>query len=121
MSSVLLLPKRSVRLAKSASFHLRLGDRDFSVSSFQRIIAHRAGSRQSDVNDGSPALQLVVSVTMKKIRRADGNTGGTGLDEREAGVVIDGIVGQKYFLAAAAPHVQGGEIIQSAGGSDASE
>jgi len=63
----------------------------------------------------------VVSVTMKKIRPADGNTGGTGLDEREAGVIIDDIVGQKYFLAATAPHVQRGEIIQSAGGSDSSE
>ena len=91
------------------------------MRSLQRIIAYRAASRESDVNDGSPALQFVVTVTMKKIRGANGNTGCTGLDEREAGVIIDGIVGQKYFLAAAAPHVQGGEIIQSAGGSDASE
>jgi len=30
---------------------------------------------------------------MKKIGRADGNTGCTGLDEREAGVIIDGVVG----------------------------
>ena len=91
------------------------------MSCFQRIVAHCASSGESDVNDGSPALQFVVPVTMKKIGRADGNTGCTGLDEREAGVIIDDIVGQKYFLAATAPHVQRGEIIQSAGGSDSSE
>ena len=91
------------------------------MSGFQRIIAHRAGSSESNVNDGSPALQFVVSVTMKKIGRTDRNTGGARLDEREAGVIIDGIVGQKYFLAAAAPHVQRGEIIQSTGGGDSGE
>lgn len=107
--------------AKTPSLNLRWCDHDFSVSGFQRIIAHRAGSRQSDVNDGSPAFQFVVSVTMKKIRRADGNTGCGRLDECKPGVIIDGIVSQKYFLAAAAAHVQGGEIIQSAGGSDSSK
>ena len=73
------------------------------------------------MNDGSPALQFVVSVTMKKIGGANGNAGGPYLDEREGGVIIDGIVGQKYFLAAAASHVQRGEIVQSSGRSNASE
>ena len=91
------------------------------MRSLQRIIAHRAASRKSDVNDGSPALQFVVSVTMKKIRRANGDTGCTGFDEREAGVIIHGVVGQKYFLAAAAAHVQSGEIVQSSRGGNSSE
>ena len=91
------------------------------MSCFQRIIAHRASSGETDVNDGGPALQFVVSVTMKKIRSANRDTGGTRLDEREAGVIIDGVVGQKYLLAAAAPHVQSGEIVQSTGGGDSSE
>ena len=91
------------------------------MSCFQRIVAYRASSGETDVNDGSPALQFVVTVTMEKIGGADGNTGGTCLDEREAGVIIDDVVGQKYFLAAAAPHVQGRKIVQSAGGGDSSE
>jgi len=91
------------------------------MSGLQSIVAHRAGSRQSDVYDGGPALQFVVPVTMKKTGSADGNTGSTRLDGGEAGVIIDGIVGQKYFLAAAAPHVQRGEIVQSTGRSNASE
>jgi hypothetical protein len=103
------------------NFNLRLRDHNSTVGGFQGIIAHRAGSRESNVNDGSPALQFVVSVTMKKIRGANGNTGGARLDERKPGVIIDGIVGQKYFLAAAAPHVQGGEIVQSAGCGDSRE
>ncbi len=68
-------------------------DHNSPVSSFQRIIAYRAGGRESDVNDGGPALQFVVSVTMKKIGDADGNTGGARLYECKAGVIIDGIVG----------------------------
>jgi len=91
------------------------------MRSLQRIIAYRAASRESDVNDGSPALQFVVSVTMKEIRRADGNAGCTRLDERKSGVIVHRLVGQKYFLAAAASHVQRGEIIQSTGGGNAGE
>ena len=105
----------------SKKFKLRLCDHDSSVSGLQRIIARRAGSRQSDVNDGGPAFQFVVSVTMKNIGGTDGDTGGTYLDERKPGVIIDGIVGQKYFLAAAAAHVQRREIVQSTGRSNASE
>ena len=73
------------------------------------------------MNDGRPALQFVVPVAMKKIRRANGNTGGRGFDGGKPRVIIDGIVGQKYFLAAAAAHVQRGEIVQSTGGRNASE
>ena len=100
---------------------LRLRAGDSPVRGLQRIIAHRAGGRESDVNDGSPALQFVVSVTVKKIGGANGNTGGTRLDERKPSVIIHGIVGQKYFLSAAPSHIQRGEIVQSAGGGDSSE
>ena len=122
MSPVLLLPTLSSESREDSKvFNLRLYDHDFSVSGFQRIITHRAGRCESDVNDGSPAFQFVVSVAMKKIRRADGDTSCPRFYECKPGVIIDDIVGQKYFLAAAAPHVQGGEIVQSAGGSDSSE
>ena len=57
------------------------------------------------MNDGSPAFQFVVSVAMKKIRRANRNTGGSGFDSGKPSMIIDGLVGQKYFLAAAAAHV----------------
>src|ERR1019366_2341458 len=103
------------------NIQLRLCDQNSPVSGLQRIIAHRAGSREADMNDGSPALQFVVSVTMKKIGGANGNTGRTRLDGREAGMIINRIVGQKYFLAAAPSHVQRGEIVQSTGGGDSTE
>ena len=121
MSPVLLLPTLLVRVAKIQSLNLQLCDHDFSVSGFQRIITHRAGSRQSDVNDGSPALQFMVPVAMKKIRGADRNTGGARFYECKPCVIIDSVVGQKYFLAAAAPHVQGGEVVQSSAGGNSSE
>ena len=91
------------------------------MSGLQRIITHRPGRCESDVNDGSPALQFVVSVAMKKIRRANRNTGGRGFDGGKTRVIVDGIVGQKYFLAAAAPHIQRGEIVQGTGGRNPSE
>jgi hypothetical protein len=91
------------------------------VNGPQRIIANCAGSRESNVNDGSPTLQFVVSVTMKNIGRANGNTRRTRFDERKTGVIINGVIGQKYFLAAAAPHVQRGEVVQSTGGRNSSE
>jgi hypothetical protein len=91
------------------------------VSGLQRIITHRAGSCDSDVHNGRPALQFVVPVAVKKIRCANGNTGGRGFDGGKPRVIIDCIVGQKYFLAAAAAHVQRGEIVQGTGGRNPSE
>ena len=76
------------------------------VSGLQRIITHRAGGCEPDVNDGGPALQFVVSAAVKKIRCANGNTGGRGFDGGKPRVIIDCIVGQKYFLAAAPAHVE---------------
>jgi hypothetical protein len=58
---------------------------------------------------------------MEKKRGANGNAGGGGFDSGEAGVIIDDIVGQKYFLTPAPPHIQCGEIVQSTCGGNASE
>src|ERR1700684_4109676 len=87
----------------------------------QGIITHRSSSCESNVNDGGPAFQFVVAIAMEKIRGANGNAGGGGFDNGEAGVIIDDIVGQKYFLTPAPPHIQCGEIVQSTCGGNASE
>jgi hypothetical protein len=73
------------------------------------------------VNDGTPALQFVVSGTMKNIGRAHRNTRCTRFDQRKTGVIINGIIGQKYFLATAPSHIQRGKVVQSTGGRNASE
>jgi hypothetical protein len=58
---------------------------------------------------------------MKNIGRANGNTASGGFDGRKSGVIIHGIVGQKYFLATAPAHVQSGEIVQCTGSGNTSE
>jgi hypothetical protein len=97
---------RTVSERNLQNFKLRLRNHNSAVNGLQRIIANCAGSRKSNVNDGSPALQFVVPVAMKKIRCANGNTGGRGFDGGKPRVIIDCIVGQKYFLAAAPAHVE---------------
>jgi hypothetical protein len=113
--------RQSVASRVLQNIELRLRDHNSPASGLQRIIAHRAGGPESDVNDRSPALQFVVSVTMKKIRSTNGDAGSTSLNECKTGVIIDGVIGQKYFLAAAPSHVQRGEIVQSTGGGNSSE
>ena len=73
------------------------------------------------MNDGGPAFQFVVSIAMEKIRGANGNAGGGGFDSGEAGMIVDSIVGQKYFLTAAPAHIQCGEIVQSTRRGNSSE
>src|ERR1700675_661128 len=97
------------------NFNLRLRDHNSPLNGLQRIITNCAGRRESNVNDGSPTFQFVMPVAMKNIGRADGNTSRPRLDERKPCVIINRLIGQKYFLAAAAPHIQRGEIVQSAG------
>src|ERR1700730_12322526 len=103
------------------NFNLRLRDHNSPLNGLQRIITNCAGRRESNVNDGIPALQFVMSVAMKNIGRANGNTRRTRFHKRKPGVIIHGVIGQKYFLAAAAPHVERGEVVQSTCGRDSSK
>lgn len=71
------------------------------MSGFQAIIPHCTGCREAGMDDGGPALKPVVMVVMEQIGNADGEGGGAGFDRSEGGMIIDDIVGQKNFVAAA--------------------
>src|ERR1700730_4458536 len=88
---------------------------------FQTIVTHCAAGGEADVHNRSPALQFMVSVTVKKIRSANGNAGARGLDGGEAGVIIHSFVGQKNFLHPSPSHVQRRKIVQRARSRNAGE
>ena len=71
--------------------------------------------------DRRPAFELVVVIVMKNVRNADGEARSAGFDGSEGGVIVDQIVGQQGFVAAAATEIQGGEIVEGAGGAYAGE
>ena len=87
----------------------------------EAVIANRARGSQADVHDGGPALQLVMTVAVKQIRRADRRARACRLDYRECGMIVHHIVGQQDFLPTTPPHVQGGEIIESSRSAHARE
>ena len=88
------------------------------MGGFETVIANRSAAGDADVHDGCPTLKFVVVVAMEKISGADGHASGAGFDEGKTGVIVDGVVGQKNFLAAAAAHVERREVVEGAGGSD---
>lgn len=91
------------------------------MSSLEGIVANGAGGREGRVDDGGPALELVMAVVMEKIGSADGDAGASDFDSREGGMIVDDVVGEENFLAAAAAHVERRGIVQGAGGGDAGE
>jgi len=85
------------------------------MGGFEAVIAHGAGGRKSDVDDGGPTLEFVVAVVVKQIGNADGCSGAGCFDGCEGRMIVDDVVGEKNFLAAAATHIQGREIIECTG------
>ena len=85
------------------------------MGGLEAVIADGAGGGKSDVHDGGPALEFVVAVVVEQIGNADGRCGAGGLDDGESRMIIDDVVGEQNFLAAAATHIQGGEIIECTG------
>lgn len=73
------------------------------------------------MNDGGPTLELVVTVAVKQIGDSDGGRGAGGFDGCESRVIVDDVVGEEDFLAAATTHVQSGKIVQRAGSGYAGE
>ena len=91
------------------------------MNGFQAIISHGAGSSEAGVHDRGPAFQAMVMGAVKEVGDADGCNGGGGFDGGESGVIVDNIVGEQRFIAAAAAKVQSGEVIESAGSADGGE
>ena len=87
----------------------------------EAVIANRARGSQPDMHDGSPALQLVMTVAVKQICGADRCPRSCRFDHSECGVIVHHIVCQQDFLPAASPHIQCREIIERSGGTHARE
>ena len=91
------------------------------MSSFQAIVAHRAHGSDADMNKRGPALQFVVAITVKEIRRSNGTAGSGRFDGRESSMIIYDIIGKKNFLPASPAHVERRKVIQCAKGTDSSK
>ena len=85
------------------------------MGGLKAIITDGPGCSRTKVDERGPALQFVVAETMKEVGSADGGAGGGDFDERKGGVVIDDIVGEQDFVAAAAAHVERGEVVEGPG------
>ena len=81
----------------------------------EAVVAHGTGGGKSDVHDGGPSLEFVVAVAVEQIGNADGRGGAGGFDGCEGRMIIDDVVGEQDFLAAAATHVESGKVIERAG------
>ena len=84
------------------------------MSSLERIVSDGAPGSQTGMHDGGPAFQAVVMVTMKQVGQANGRRSSTGFNGREGRVIINNIVGEKNFIAAAPPEIQCGRVVQRA-------
>lgn len=87
----------------------------------ETVVAHGAGGREPDVDDRSRAFEFVMAVMMEQVGDADRRARAGGFDDGERGVIIDDVVGEQDFLAAATAHVERGKIIERARGADAGE
>ncbi len=88
------------------------------MSGLQAIISHGSGSSKAGVDDGGPAFQPMFMVAVEEVGDGNGCCSGGGLDGGECGVIVDNVVGEQRFVAAAAAEVERGEVIESAGSAD---
>lgn len=91
------------------------------MSGFEAIVTDGAGGRDARVDDGGPALELVMAVAMEKIGSADGDAGACDFDGGECRMIVHDVVGEENFLAAAAAHIERGRIIEGARSGDSGE
>ena len=101
----------ALMLAAMPVFRRRLNER----------FARGAGGCKSDVNERRPSLELVMSVTVKEIGSADGDTGCCGFDRRKGRVIVHSAVCKENLLPTAAAHVQRRKIVEGAGRAKARE
>jgi hypothetical protein len=85
------------------------------MGGLEAVVAHGAGGGKSDVDDGGPALEFVMAIVVEQIGNADGGSSAGCFDDCESRMIIDDVVGEQNFLAAAATHIQGREIIECTG------
>ena len=91
------------------------------MNGLQTIISHGAGSSQAGVHDRGPAFQAMVMGAVKEVGDADGCNGGGSFEGGESAVIVDNVVGEQRFIAAATAKIQSGEVIKSAGSPDGGE
>lgn len=87
----------------------------------EAVVAHCAGRGKADVDDGGPALELVMMIAVKEIGSADGRSNRSSFDADEGSVIVHHIVGEKNLLATAAAHVERGEVVEGPRGGEGGE
>ncbi len=85
------------------------------MGGFEAVVADGAGGGKSDVDDRGPALEFVMAVVVEQVGNADGRCGAGCFDGCESRMIIDDVVGEENFLAAAATHIEGREIVERTG------
>ena len=84
---------------------------------FQSVIPGRTPDPRSDVNDGNPALQLVVTAAVKEIRDSNRGCHACHLETSKKRLVIHDVVCQKPFVNSAVAKVPGRYVAESTPGS----
>lgn len=88
---------------------------------FQRVVSYDAEAGDADVADGEPAFELMVPGAMQEVREAHGSERSGRFQAGECSGVVDDIVGDKNFFAAAGQEVSGGSVVEAAEDGDAGE
>src|SRR5262249_43083833 len=88
---------------------------------FQTVVSNRSSGSDAGVHDGSPALQPMVMVAVKKIGNAYGRTGPGSFDRQKGGVVVNDLVIQQGFVASATPEIECGEVVERTSDPDRGE
>lgn len=73
---------------------------------FQAVVSHRSTGGNSDVNDGSPALESMMIVVVEEVRDSNGHARPSSFNRRECRMIVHDIIREKNLLTSAAPEVQ---------------
>ena len=84
----------------------------------KRVISYGPCSGQACVDDGGPALQAMMMITVKQVGDADRYSRRAGFDGSESGTIVDEIIGQESFVTAATAKVQRGKVIEGSRSAD---
>ena len=114
-------------LAQLPNFVLHVGSANLTHTSralvlrFQRIVPYHSEASDPDVDDRDPAFELVVVGAVHPVGEADGSERRRRLQAGKCRGVIDDVVRDQNFFAAARQKIAGGSIVQAAEDSDAGE
>jgi hypothetical protein len=87
----------------------------------QEVVADGPAYTHSNVRNGNPALQAMVTGAMEKIRDANGSRCSSQFNAHKEWPVVDDAIGEEPFIISVDAQVAGGSIVQHARGPDSRE